>query len=175
MQWDPQQYLRYADERLRPALDLMARVPADAPKTVVDLGCGAGNLTLLLAQRWPGASVVGIDSSAEMVAAAPDSGDVEFVVGDIRDWPARVSSPEQAIDVLVSNAALQWVPGHLDLLGGLVETVAPGGWFALQVPATSRSRATRSGASWPRRRRTPGTRRMSRPRTPTTRRPTSVS
>ena len=100
---------------------------------MVDLGCGAGNLTMLLAQRWPGASIVGIDSSAEMVAAAPDSDDVEFVVGDIRDWRVRRVGV-QGIDVLVSNAALQWVPGHLDLLGGLVETVAPGGWFAFQVP-----------------------------------------
>jgi trans-aconitate 2-methyltransferase len=132
--WDPDRYLAFADERGRPFVDLVARIDARSPATVVDLGCGAGNLTLLLAQRWPGASVVGIDSSVEMVAAAPDNDDVEFVVGDIRDWQSRVGSPEQGIDVLVSNAALQWVPGHLDLLGGLVETVAPGGWFAFQVP-----------------------------------------
>ena len=132
--WEPDQYLTFADERGRPFVDLVARIGAAAPTSVVDLGCGAGNLTMLLTQRWPDASIVGIDSSAEMVAAAPDSGEVEFVVGDIRDWRVRPGATVQGIDVLVSNAALQWVPGHLDLLGGLVETVAPGGWFAFQVP-----------------------------------------
>ena len=130
--WDPDQYLAFADERGRPFVELVARIGATSPATVVDLGCGTGNLTTLLAQRWPGASVVGVDSSAEMVAAATDSGGVELVVGDIRDW--GVQPTVQGVDVLVSNAALQWVPGHLDLLGGLLETVVPGGWFAFQVP-----------------------------------------
>jgi len=132
--WDPDRYLTFADERGRPFLDLVGRIGARSPATVVDLGCGPGNLTMLLAQRWPEASIVGIDSSAEMVAAAPDGDGVEFVVGDIRDWRARSGSSARGIDVLVSNAALQWVPGHLGLLGGLLETVAPGGWFAFQVP-----------------------------------------
>jgi trans-aconitate 2-methyltransferase len=130
--WDPDQYLTFADERGRPFVELVARIGAHSPSTVVDLGCGAGNLTVLLAQRWPGANVVGIDSSAEMVAAAPAGSDVDFVVGDIWDW--GVQPTVQGIDVLVSNAALQWVPGHLDLLRGLLGTVAPGGWFAFQVP-----------------------------------------
>jgi len=130
--WDPDRYLHYADERGRPFLDLLARVGAGGPRTVVDLGCGPGNLTSLLAGRWPDAAVLGLDSSAEMIAAATDGpvrGRVRFEVADLRGWVA----PEP-VDVLVSNATLQWVPGHLDLLPRLVGQVAPGGWFAFQVP-----------------------------------------
>ena len=131
MAWDPDRYLHYADERGRPFLDLVARVGASSPATVVDLGCGPGNLTVLLAERWPGARVVGVDSSAEMIAAAPDDRGVEFSVGDLRSW--RPPTPD-GVDVLVSNAVLQWVPGHLDLLPDLARRVAPGGWLAFQVP-----------------------------------------
>ncbi|QIX27994.1 methyltransferase domain-containing protein [Nocardioides sp. JQ2195] len=128
--WDPSQYLTYADERGRPFFDLVGRVRADAPERVVDLGCGPGNLTTSLAVRWPDASVVGVDSSAEMIAAAPTGAGVTFVVGDLRDW-ARDAEP---VDVLVSNATLQWVDGHLDLLPDLAAAVKPGGWLAFQVP-----------------------------------------
>jgi len=131
MAWDPDRYLHYADERGRPFLDLLARVGASTPASVVDLGCGPGNLTVLLAERWPGASVHGIDSSAEMIAAAPRGAGVEFAVGDISSW--RPPTPA-GVDVLVSNAVLQWVPGHLDLFPGLVDAVSHGGWFAFQVP-----------------------------------------
>lgn len=127
--WDPATYLRYAGERGRPFLDLVARIGADRPRTVVDLGCGPGTLTALLKHRWPGADVTGIDSSPEMVAAADPSQGVVYDVGDLRTW-----SPDVPVDVLVSNAALQWVPGHLDLLPDLVDHVSPGGWFAFQVP-----------------------------------------
>ncbi len=129
--WDPARYLTYADERGRPFVDLLARVGAVAPSRVVDLGCGPGNLTALLAERWPGASVLGVDSSAQMVAAAraTDAERVTFEVADLRTW-----RPEARVDVLVSNATLQWVPGHLDRLPELVAAVAPGGWFAIQVP-----------------------------------------
>jgi len=126
--WDPSRYLHYADERGRPFLDLLARVGAGGPRSVVDLGCGPGNLTSLLADRWPGAGVVGIDSSAEMIAAAADSR-IRFEVGDLRGWTTA-----QPVDVLVSNATLQWVPDHLELLPHLVAQVAPGGWLAFQVP-----------------------------------------
>jgi trans-aconitate 2-methyltransferase len=127
--WDPGSYLEYGDERARPFVDLVARVGATVPRAVVDLGCGTGHLTALLKRRWPAADVVGVDSSAEMVAAAdPDSG-VRLVVGDLREW-----TPESPVDVLVSNAALQWVPDHLALLPRLVGRLAPGGWFAFQVP-----------------------------------------
>ena len=130
--WDPVTYLRYAGERGRPFLELVARIDledGDLPRTVVDLGCGPGNLTALLKRRWPGAEVTGVDSSAEMIASAdPDQG-VDYVVADLRVW-----RPDEPVDVLVSNAALQWVPEHLDLLPSLVAHVAPGGWFAFQVP-----------------------------------------
>jgi trans-aconitate 2-methyltransferase len=129
--WDPDRYLTYADERGRPFVDLLARVGAERPGTVVDLGCGPGNLTALLAERWPEAEVVGLDSSPEMIAKARASGSrVAYEVADLRAW-----SPTEPVDVLLSNATLQWVPGHLELLPRLVERVAPGGWLAFQVPA----------------------------------------
>jgi trans-aconitate 2-methyltransferase len=127
--WDPDRYLTFADERGRPFLELVARIDTRAPRRVVDLGCGAGNLTVLLAQRWPQAQIAGVDSSAEMIAAAPVGEGVEFAVGDIEGWTA-----DEPVDVLLSNAALQWVPGHLDLLPDLAAAVAPGGWLAFQVP-----------------------------------------
>lgn len=129
--WDPERYLTYADERGRPFADLLARVGATDPAQVVDLGCGPGNLTGRLRQRWPSAQVTGLDSSPEMIARAREAGvdGVRFDVADLREWRA-----ERPVDVLVSNATLQWVPGHLDLLPQLVEQVAPGGWFAFQVP-----------------------------------------
>ena len=131
--WDPERYLTYADERGRPFVELLARVPARAPVRVVDLGCGPGNLTALLGERWPEAHVTGVDSSAEMIEAARglDTG-AEFEVGDLRDWVGRAAPA--SIDVLVSNATLQWVSDHLALLPRLVAAVAPGGWLAFQVP-----------------------------------------
>jgi trans-aconitate 2-methyltransferase len=128
--WDPDRYLAYADERGRPFVELLARVDEPAPATVVDLGCGPGNLTALLAERWPSAALHGVDSSPEMIAKARASHpDVDFEIGDVREW-----RPGEPVDVLVSNATLQWVPGHLDLLPGLVDAVRPGGWLAIQVP-----------------------------------------
>jgi trans-aconitate 2-methyltransferase len=128
--WDPDRYLTFADERGRPFVDLLARVGADDPRTVVDLGCGPGNLTTLLADRWPDADVVGLDSSPEMIAKARGTdARVSYHVADLRDW-----APAAPVDVLVSNATLQWVPDHLALLPRLVAAVAPGGWFAFQVP-----------------------------------------
>ena len=128
--WDPEHYLAYADERGRPFLELVQRIGAQDPRTVVDLGCGPGNLTNLLADRWPSASVTGLDSSAEMIVAARGTGSrVSYDVADLRDW-----APADPVDVLVSNATLQWVPGHLDLLPVLISRVRPGGWLAFQVP-----------------------------------------
>lgn len=134
--WDPDRYLAFADERGRPFVDLLARVGATAPRSVVDLGCGPGNLTALLADRWPAADVVGVDSSPEMVEQARATEErVAFRVGDLREWsPVSTSSTTGGVDVLVSNATLQWVPDHLDLLPRLVGSVAPGGWLAFQVP-----------------------------------------
>jgi trans-aconitate 2-methyltransferase len=128
MHWDPEQYGRFARERDRPFLDLVARVGASAPARVVDLGCGPGALTGLLAQRWPNASVDGIDSSPEMIAAASASG-VTFRVGDIESW-----RPSPDTDVVVSNAAFQWVPTHRSLLRDWAAALPSGGWLAWQVP-----------------------------------------
>lgn len=127
--WDPQRYLTYADERGRPFHDLMARVRAESPATVVDLGCGPGTFTAVLKQRWPDARVVGVDSSPEMVAAARSVPGIELIQADVRDW-----QPDRPVDVLVSNATLQWVTGHLELLPRLVGWLAPDGWLAFQVP-----------------------------------------
>jgi trans-aconitate 2-methyltransferase len=129
--WDPDRYLTYADERGRPFVDLLARVDAADPASVVDLGCGPGNLTALLVERWPGARVVGLDSSAEMIEKArATTPAAQFRVADLRDWATGADQ----VDVLVSNATLQWVPGHLELLPDLVARVNPGGWLAFQVP-----------------------------------------
>jgi len=129
--WDPDRYLTYADERGRPFVELVARVGAEAPATVVDLGCGPGNLTTLLRERWPAADVRGLDSSPEMIAKAHAVDQtITFEVADLRAW-AGAAEP---VDVLVSNATLQWVPDHLELLPRLVSRVKPGGWFAFQVP-----------------------------------------
>ncbi|KQX62896.1 trans-aconitate 2-methyltransferase [Angustibacter sp. Root456] len=134
--WDPAAYARFAAERSRPFDDLVRRIGASRPGRVVDLGCGAGDLTASLARRWPAAQVVGVDSSPTMLqkaageADAPDlDGRLSFVEADLADW-----TPDAAVDVIVTNAALQWVPQHLDLLSRWVDALAPGGWLALQVP-----------------------------------------
>jgi trans-aconitate 2-methyltransferase len=101
---------------------------------VVDLGCGAGNLTRLLADRWPGADVIGVDASPEMVERAGQVDGVRAELATIQDWAGEATPPSELVDVLTTNAALQWVPGHLCLLPALVDRVADGGWFAMQVP-----------------------------------------
>jgi trans-aconitate 2-methyltransferase len=135
--WDPQRYLRFAGERARPFADLLARVDAPAPRTVVDLGCGTGALTAGLAARWPTADVTGVDSSAQMLAAAERHavpGRVRFVRDDVQRW-----QPAGPVDVLVSNAVLHWVPGHEGLLRRWAGLLAPGGWLAVQVPGNFRA------------------------------------
>jgi trans-aconitate 2-methyltransferase len=129
--WSPSTYLQFADERGRPFVDLLARVGAENPEVVVDLGCGPGQLTATLARRWPEARIQGLDSSPEMIARAQEhaGGRLSFAVADLRTW-----QPAEPVDVLVSNATLQWVPGHRALLPQLVAAVRPGGWLAFQVP-----------------------------------------
>jgi trans-aconitate 2-methyltransferase len=128
MHWDPQQYGRFAEERGRPFLDLIGRIEAPAPRRVVDLGCGPGSLTALLADRWPSATVEGIDSSPEMIAAAPAGDRLAFRVGDVAEWDPS------GVDVIVSNATLQWVPNHRELVSAWAAALPPGGWLAFQVP-----------------------------------------
>jgi trans-aconitate 2-methyltransferase len=128
--WDPAVYRRFGAERSRPFFDLVARIGAENPRAVADLGCGPGELTRTLAERWPGARVTGIDSSAEMIAkAAAEPGPAAFRLGDIAGW-----SPEPDVDVVVTNAALQWVPGHQEMLARWVRELPAGAWLAMQVP-----------------------------------------
>lgn len=128
MTWDPATYLKFDIERARPFYDLLARVDAVRPRRVVDLGCGPGHLTGLLAQRWPGAEIDAVDSSEDMVADAVKRG-VPARLLDVRDW-----HPGTTDDVIVCNAVLQWVPEHRELLARWLGELPVGAWFALQVP-----------------------------------------
>jgi trans-aconitate 2-methyltransferase len=132
--WDPAQYLRFSDERLRPALDLLAQVPLDAPASVVDLGCGAGNVTAILHRRFPQASALGVDGSAAMLAKAREAApDCRFEQGDFATWAPAAGAG--APDLIYSNAALHWVGDHATLFPRLVSLLAPGGVLAVQMPA----------------------------------------
>ena len=130
--WDPTQYEKFATLRDRPFLDLLSRVGAKDPRLVVDLGCGNGPLTLLMAQRWPDARIIGIDSSPQMIERAREvdtQGRVEWQVGTVEDW-----DPATSPDVLITNATLQWVPTHRDLIPRWLQALPEDGWFAMQVP-----------------------------------------
>ncbi len=139
--WDPRQYLRHSGPRTRPFHDLLARVPAlpgegSRPARIADLGCGAGNVTALLAERWTDAHITGFDNSDAMLKeAATCAGDLlaggrlDFAHADLTDW-----TPAERYDLIVSNAALQWVPGHAHSFPAWLEGLTPGGTFAFQVP-----------------------------------------
>ncbi|BDG71065.1 methyltransferase domain-containing protein [Roseomonas fluvialis] len=127
MSWDAAQYLRFEDERLRPALDLIGRIAHPGPARVVDLGCGAGNALPALAARFAGAEVMGVDGSAAMLAKATGFATQQ---ADITTW-----TPASPVDVLFSNAALQWLGAHATLFPRLLTCVAPGGVLAVQMPS----------------------------------------
>ena len=130
MPWDPAQYLKFAGPRLRPALDLLQRIDREDPKIVYDLGAGAGNVTRLIAARWPAACVVGVDSSAEMLAkAAAENPGIEWQQADLGMW-----QPVSPADIIYSNAALHWLDGHERLFPRLFAGLAPGGTLAVQIP-----------------------------------------
>lgn len=126
--WDPQRYLGFAEHRSRPFHDLLARVGAVAPRTVVDAGCGPGHLTAELVRRWPGARVSGFDASPEMVAQARGRG-VAATLDDAATWV-----PSEDVDVVVCNAVLHWVPEHLAVLGRWAAALPADGWVAVQLP-----------------------------------------
>lgn len=146
--WDPAKYLAFNDHRSRPFFDLIGRISADAPRRVVDLGCGPGHLTEALAQRWPSAVVEASDSSPEMVAATRERG-IDATLLDVREW-----QPADDTDVVVSNAVLQWVPQHGELLTRWAKQLPHGAWLAFQVPGNfdapshARMRALTATPAW---------------------------
>ncbi|MBA2690444.1 MAG: methyltransferase domain-containing protein [Burkholderiales bacterium] len=129
MPWNPQQFLCFADHRLRPAIDLLARIDHRAPQTIVDLGCGPGNVTALLAARWPQAAITGIDNSPEMLATAAKITAVLWQQADIGCW-----QPAEPVDIVFSNAALHWLKQHEMLFPRLARSLARGGILAVQMP-----------------------------------------
>ncbi|NJN18917.1 MAG: methyltransferase domain-containing protein [Oscillochloris sp.] len=129
-QWNPNQYLKFADQRLRPALELLERVDLATPELIYDLGCGTGQITRVIAQRWPAATVYGLDNSPEMLAkAAAEPSDIQWLEADVSDW-----QPAAAPDLIYSNATLHWVVGHRELFPRLLQMLKPGGVLAVQMP-----------------------------------------
>ncbi|GAB4518571.1 MAG: methyltransferase domain-containing protein [Parvularculaceae bacterium] len=130
MNWDPELYAAYSDQRLRPAADLIARIPLEAPARIVDLGCGAGAGARLLRARWPHAEITGVDDSPEMLARARAAmPEISWREGDIAEW-----EPEAPPDLLFSNAALHWLDSHERLFPRLAGMLAKGGVLAVQMP-----------------------------------------
>lgn len=128
--WDPGQYLKFTDHRLRPALELLGRVPLSSPGVIYDLGCGAGNVTRIIADQWPSASVYGLDNSTEMLQKASlEPSSINWMQADVRNW-----QPDIQPDLIYSNATLQWVDGHDHLFPQLIRYLAPGGCLAVQMP-----------------------------------------
>ena len=125
--WNPGQYMKFGGHRLRPAIDLLARIDSERPETVFDLGCGPGNATRLLAERWPQARITGVDNSAAMLAqAAEDLPGLQWVEADLNGW-----TPDRRGDVVFSNAALHWLDDHELLFPRLMENLNPGGVLIL--------------------------------------------
>jgi len=130
MSWSAKQYVAFEDERTRPARDLLAAIPNTDVRSVIDIGCGPGNSTELLVQRFANAKVRGLDSSADMIDAARKRlPDVRFDIADIAAW-----SEPGPFDVIFANAVFQWLPDHATLLPSLVAKLAPGGSLAIQMP-----------------------------------------
>ena len=128
--WDPAQYAKFADHRMRPAIELLNQVPLESPRLLVDLGCGTGNVTRLLAKRWPSAEVHGLDNSNDMLdKARNDSGAIYWKNADIVDWV-----PDEKPDLIYSNAVLHWVDDHPMLLPRLVGYLNDDGCLAVQMP-----------------------------------------
>ena len=131
--WNSDQYLKFANERTQPAIDLAARITLDTPHRIIDLGCGPGNSTAVLGRRWPRADLTGLDNSAAMLAAARrDFPAWTWHEGDIATWCAPADRP---LDVVFANASLQWTPDHAQAFPRLLAQTAPGGALAVQMPA----------------------------------------
>ena len=130
MTWNPEQYFKFSDHRLRPALDLIGQIPLENPKRIYDLGCGPGNVTRLLAERWPDSQITGIDSSPEMISKARASeSSIDWIEADIATW-----EPTGPADIIFSNAALHWLDNHQGLFPRLLSMLTIGGVLAVQMP-----------------------------------------
>ena len=128
--WAPDQYLKFSEHRLRPALELLDRIPLAEPNVIYDLGCGSGQITRLLAERWSSSEVYGVDNSPQMLAEATgEPSTVHWIDADIRNWVPRKSP-----DLIYSNATLHWIGNHFDLFQRFVSYLAPGGCLAVQMP-----------------------------------------
>jgi trans-aconitate 2-methyltransferase len=133
--WNPQQYLKFRNERTQPSLDLVTRIRMDLPGTIIDIGCGPGNSTQVLHQRWPEAEITGVDNSPEMIEKArKDYPDQKWLLAD-----ASKLESDRTFDVVFSNAVLQWIPDHGRLIPRLFDIVHPKGSLAVQVPANNES------------------------------------
>jgi trans-aconitate 2-methyltransferase len=129
--WNPSQYLRFQAERTQPCRDLAARVPLDSPARIIDLGCGPGNSTQILLERWPHAEITGLDNSPDMIDQARRASDAcRWMAAEIAEWAAGTDQ----YDLVFSNAALQWLPDHRRLFPGLMTHVRKGGALAVQMP-----------------------------------------
>ncbi len=150
MSWDPSIYLAFDNERTRPAIELATRIPLSAPRLVVDLGCGPGNSTTVLAKRWPTARFIGVDGSAEMLAVARKTSlNADWQQANLATWTAAAPVP-----VIFSNAAFQWVDGHDAIFPRLMSQLEPSGVLALQMPRNFDApshvllRETAAGGPW---------------------------
>jgi len=150
--WDPDQYLSYADHRRRPVLDLLSRVPTAGIERIIDLGCGPGQLSAVLRQRWPHAHITGVDHDPAMLERARaehGGGDIDYQLADIATW-----EPDGLVDLVFSNAALHWIPHHLELLPRYLGWLTPTGTLAVQVPGNTAApshtelAALRQAARW---------------------------
>lgn len=129
-EWNPEQYLQFKSERTQPAIDLVSRINIVHPGSIIDIGCGPGNSTQILVNRWPDSEVVGLDNSTAMIEKArQDYPDQKWIVGN-----AENIDPEIKFDLIFSNATLQWIPHHEKFLPKLFNCANPGGAFAVQIP-----------------------------------------
>jgi trans-aconitate 2-methyltransferase len=138
--WNPQLYLKFSDQRGRPAADLIAQIQLENPERIIDLGCGTGNSTERLHQRWPDAGITGLDSSPAMLRQARASyPQWNWIESTIENW-----TPSATFDLIFSNAALHWVPRHEDIFPRLLQQLAPGGALAVQMPHNAASPANQA-------------------------------